>query len=258
MEYRILSTSEELEACIALQKTIWGLEDLGVTSPIILKSLCTERPAVGLITGAFDGETLVGFSLNMGTLEPGLAYGPMFGVLEQYRDSRVGVTLMEYTNAVLRERGVREVSFTYEPLESRNAYFYLNKCKGRAVAYEQAHYHVHSAMNDGLPLDRMLATIPIGEAEIKAARPVPDSAEGLPVATAQDMPGADMVLVRIPGDLATLKERDMDRAMRVRLDTRAVFSEYLNGRGYEAIGLVSEAGEQGRVSHYVLARGGDS
>lgn len=255
MEYRILSTPEHLDACIALQKTIWGLDDSGVTSSITLKALSMSAPPVGLVTGAFDGEQLVGFAINMGTMQQGVVYGHMLGVLEEYRDQRTGRHLIEYTLKLLCEQGIREIVITYEPLESRNAHIYLHKCKGRAFSYQQECFHVHCAMHDGLPLDRLLVRMPVGEVEPAPAAEPPVVLKDLPEATPEYMPEAEAVRLRIPGDLAALKMQDMEQARRYRIDTRAVFTEYLNNRGYVAVDLVSENMPEGRVSYYVLSKG---
>lgn len=253
MEYKVLTEPDELAACIEMQKTIWGLEDDGVTSPITLKALSLGAPPVGLITGAFDDGRLVGFSISIGTMAPGAVYGHMLGVLETYRDENVGTALFGFTKGELVRRGVREMIITYEPLESRNAHLYLNKFHGRCYEYEVDCFHVHSRMHDGMPLDRMLARFPLDVADEPTAAAALEGVD-LPEARPGDMPDADTVLVRIPGDLAALKTRDMDQARQFRMDTRAVMAEYINGRGYNAIGLRSEKKPEGRISHYILSR----
>ncbi len=254
-DIRELKSTEELEQCIALQRAVWGLNELGLMSPITLKALTLEAVHVGLVLGAYVREHLVGMAIVLGCMEQGVAYGHMLGVLEEYRDAGIGRSLHQCVARRLVAQGVRELVWTFEPLESRNAHVYINRAGARMVAYQEACFHVQCDMHAGLPLDRLLARAPLEWHG--AATPLLSYVEACrryPVVTTRRMPDADGVLVHIPGDLAGLKARDMDEARRYRLETRIVFNEYLNRRGYQGTGFISEQTQQGRVSCYLLTR----
>ena len=253
LEIRQLTRQSEFDACIALQHEIWGLEPLGQTSPITLKALSIADPAVGLMLGAFDKNRMAGFAIALGTLKPGVAYFHMLGVLEEYRDLKVGKRLYSALQDAVRAKGAREAVFTYEPLESRNANLYIGLQGARAVAYQEDCYQVETTMHEGLPMDRFVAVLDLTPSS--ARQPSLSLAQALdrfPVADPGQMPEADAVLVEIPGDLAGLKRQDMSRARRFRHDTRLVFTEYLNHRQYTASGFFSEATGRARKSFYLL------
>lgn len=256
IEIRPLTTTEDLNGCIELQKRIWGLDDLGVTSPISLKALSMHNPLMGIILGGFiDGE-LAGFALVMPALEPHTAYGHMLGVLDEHRDSGLGQILSENIFEIIQKHGIKRMFWTYEPLESRNTHIYLNKNGAVAVTYKQDCFEVDCDMHRGLPLDRIMAFLDLENPAIPERLETLDEALAkYPVATKDDMPDADSVLVQIPGSLDTLKQEHFDEASKARFATRAIFSEYLNQRGYTGQRLVSGKRDGERQSYYVLERG---
>jgi predicted GNAT superfamily acetyltransferase len=205
--------------------------------------------------GGFDGENMVGMAIVIGTMEAGLAYGHMLGILDEYRDHKLGSSLHMALVKELKKRGIREMVWTFEPLESRNAHLYINRQGGRGVAYQADCFQVETTMHDGLSLDRMLMRVDIDNPprQLESVS-LTEALRRYPLAGSGHMPEADGVLVEIPGDLASLKEQDMVRARWFRADTRAVFSEYLNKRGFEAKQFFSGKTVDGRQSYYLLRR----
>ena len=132
---RDLSGDEDIAACIALQKEIWGMDDACAMSPITLKALTMSSPKMGLLSGAFAGEKMVAVLLALPSFVPGVAYGHMLGVLEAYRDGNLGHRMTLRLFEQLRALGYHRVVWTFEPLESRNAHLYINKMGGRVTKY---------------------------------------------------------------------------------------------------------------------------
>ncbi|WP_179953268.1 GNAT family N-acetyltransferase [Desulfobotulus mexicanus] len=255
VEIRILSTPEDMDACISLQKTIWGLEDQGVTSPISLKAWSMEDVRTGFVLGAFIEKRMVGMAITMATMEPGLAYGHMLGVLDEFRDRSVGGLLHQTLVKELLSRNIREMAWTYDPMESRNAYLYLTLQGGRGIRYMEDCFHVTCAMHAGIPMDRLLVRCSLeGQPENMDDMTTAEALALYPLASPEHMPHKDAVLLEIPGDLKALKMHDMDRVLRWQQDIRCVFTEYLNRRGYVATMLFSETSYTGRRSFYLLSR----
>lgn len=256
IEIRPLTTIEDLNGCIELQKRIWGLDDLGVTSPISLKALSMNNPLMGIILGGFiDGE-LVGFALVMPALEPHTAYGHMLGVLDEFRDSGLGQILSRDVFEIIQNHGIKRIFWTYEPLESRNTHIYLNKNGAVAVAYKKDYFAVDCDMHRGLPLDRIIAFLDFENPAIPERLETLDEALAkYPVATENDMPDADTMLVQIPGSLDILKQEHFEEASKARFATRTIFSEYLNRRGYTGQRLLFGKLNGEKQSYYVLERG---
>ncbi|WP_243545074.1 GNAT family N-acetyltransferase [Pseudodesulfovibrio tunisiensis] len=251
-----LHTHEELERVVEIQKIVWGLDGGGATSPISLRAWAMDIPETSVLLGAFLEEEMVAFVLFLPTLTPKTAYGHMLGVLEPYRDSGIGMSLLMAVRDRLVECGITYCHWTYEPLESRNAHMYLNRMGGRAVSYQTGYYNVDCDMHRGLPLDRFVTLVDLCASETTSGfQTLDDALCRYPLAGPEFMPDSPVVLVPIPGDLDSLKLSDMEAAYQARMTTRAVFLEYLNNRGYVAERLVSGKTEGRRMSCYVLEKG---
>ncbi len=213
-------------------------------------------PLMGLILGGFVDDELVGFGLVMAALEPHTAYGHMLGVLEEHRQTGLGQMLQHAVVKALQEKGITRMYWTYEPLESRNTHIYLNKAGAVVTAYKEACFEVDCDMHRGLPLDRLMAYVDLDNPAIPERVESLDEALKLySVATEEDMSDADTVLVQIPGSLDAMKKEHMDEASKARFSTRAIFTEYLNQRGYVGQRLVTGEQDGERQSYYVLERG---
>lgn len=97
-------------------------------------------------------------------------------------------------------------------------------------------------------------------AKLGSAKSVPPPIElnnalaSWPVVSTTNMPDTDTVLVHIPSDLAALKKRSMAEAIRFRQETRTLFTDYINKRGFLANGFVSAINSGERASYYILTR----
>src|SRR5437660_12654863 len=61
IEIRNCSANAELEACVALQKTVWNFSDLDL---VPLRMFVVALKIGGQVIGAFDGDRLIGFALS--------------------------------------------------------------------------------------------------------------------------------------------------------------------------------------------------
>ena len=111
-----------------MQRQVWPGTDLDV---VPLHLLTTVAHNGGLVLGAFHGDRMVGFLLGfLGTDEgqpnrPALARlkhcSHMLGVLPEYRGQHIGYQLKLAQRDYVSVQGVRLITWTYDPLESRNA-----------------------------------------------------------------------------------------------------------------------------------------
>lgn len=254
-ELRHITSQKDIDACIKLQQLIWGLDDIGTTSPITLKALTMTKPEMGVLLGAFDRDRLLGFSLTMGTLEPHTAYGHMLGVSPEHQNQGIGRSIQLAVQNELLKRDITRMYWTFEPLESRNSYLYLNKIGGVVTAYEQNYYHVENQMQKDLPLDRMVLSLNLTSPNISQKRLTLEEAERLyPVATPASMPKTPEVLVPIPTDISTLIENYPQKALQVRLESRAIFTEYINNRGYKGVHVINEQSGSSPTSYFMLKK----
>lgn len=259
--FRSITAEHELQACIGLQAEIWGLGPDGCDSLITLKLLTMETPMMGLVMGAFDGERMVGLAICLPTRAVGCIYGHMLGLLPEYRDGGIGLDLQKQVLDWCRAHDLFKLVWTYEPLEGRNAHLYLNRFGACVVAYKPDCFVVADEMNSGMPIDRFLVEqnllLPRTQACLDGRYKPPELSTVLgllPVARSNSMPDADRLLVQIPADLQLLKQTDRDGAVALRQETRLLFSEYINRRGYRCRNLISDMQQGTRQNYYLLER----
>ena len=110
---RPFASLEEYEACAAFQEEIWGRGFSERVPPAIL--MIANRLG-GLAAGAFaeDG-TLDGFVFGLTGLLDGklVHWSDMLGVRPGIRDTGLGTRLKGYQRAVLMERGITEMRWTF-------------------------------------------------------------------------------------------------------------------------------------------------
>ena len=270
---RSLETLAEVRAVEVLQRQAWAMPDDLEVVPLHL--LVTAQRNGGLLLGAFDGESLVGFVFGF----PGLTVegrakhcSHMMGVAPAYQSLGVGYQLKLAQRAHALEQGFDLVTWTYDPLESRNAYLNLHKLGGVCRTYIRDYYGpMADGLNRGLPSDRFqmewwisdervqrrLAgkAIPIISEPVAQAHVPRETAAGLlapgDLALDADAPYAQ---VEIPADYQAIKAADPALGLEWRLAMREVFEAYLAG-GYTILDFVSRLVEGERHSFYLLCRG---
>jgi len=149
--------NDELEACVSLQKEVWNFSDADM---IPLRLFVVAQKIGGQVLGAFDGSTLVGFSLSIPGARNGHAYlhSHMLAVRSTYRNSGLGRRLKLAQRKDGLARGFELIEWTFDPLEIKNAYLNLERLGAIARRYNINQYGmVSSALQAGLPTDRLIA-----------------------------------------------------------------------------------------------------
>ncbi len=185
----------------------------------------------------------------------------------------IGFALKQDQRAWALERGIGTVTWTYDPLVRRNAFFNLTRLGARPVEYVVDFYgEMTDAINTGQGSDRFMVDWDLTSDDVarralrRATEPdlaalIRDGAvtmladvDGEPVrrgpAVAADAGfAADPVaLVQVPADIEALRAADPDRARRWRSAVRAVLGDLL-AQGWSVTGM-------SREGHYVMRRAG--
>lgn len=146
-----LSTIEELRQIQLLEQDIWQME------PIPLHQTLTAIKNGGVILGAFVGNKLVGFNYAFSGFDEGHSYlcSHMMGISKSYQKQGLGKALKLKQKEVALKLGYSSIYWTYDPLESINAYLNLTKLRGIGAAYiENCYGDLNDSLNQGLPSDR--------------------------------------------------------------------------------------------------------
>jgi predicted GNAT superfamily acetyltransferase len=256
---RELVGPDELRRCVALQKRIWGEQFAELVPPAIL---WVAQRTGGIAAGAFDGSgRMLGFVFGMSGFVDGrpIHWSDMLAVEPDARGRGTGTRLKRYQRDTLLRRGIQHVAWTFDPLESRNAWINFAHLGITAREYVRDCYgQSDSPLHAGLGTDRLIASWALASDRVRdrmeqAASPPPAAVwTAAPVVNGDALRldlDAPAVRVRIPADVQQLKREQPDGGRVWRDSTRAAFEAYF-ARGYEAVELVREAG----VSSYVLVR----
>ena len=288
IQIRLLDSVDDFRRMEVLQQAVWESLELDV---VPLHTLTAIAHNGGVVLGAFDGERLVGFAWGfLGTDEgepgrPALArlkfHSHMTGVHPDYRNAGIGYRLKLAQREHVLRLGVRLITWTFDPLESRNANLNIARLRAISRTYLREIYgHMDDGLNAGLPSDRFqvewwitsqrvkqglaeeparhpLAVDAILKAGATILNPSTFDADGLLRLPERltDAAGG-LALVEIPADFQGIKVQAMPRAKGWRLRTRELF-EGLFGRGYYVIDFLHQpGGSDGPArSYYLLSPG---
>jgi chorismate synthase len=260
-----LTTHAEMHAVEQLQVEVWGVPDVEV---VPLHVLITAARNGGLLLGAFDGQRLAGFVFGF----PGLApdgrlkhCSHMAGVHPDYRDHGLGYRLKLAQREHVLAQGIDLITWTFDPLETRNATLNFHKLGALCRTYLRDLYgSMRDSLNVGLPSDRFQVEWWVASQRVvERLQPgsVPTSASpyavsircdirGLPSTSPTPLPsGAAQVLVEIPANFQIIKATDMPQAVHWRFHTRQLFEDAF-AAGYQVTDLYHQANR----CHYLLER----
>jgi predicted GNAT superfamily acetyltransferase len=157
LELRSCSTLEEFNACVDLQREVWGFSDLDL---VPLRVFSVASKIGGQVIGAWDGDTMVGFAFSLPGSHRRYPYlhSHMLGVKESYRNTGLGRRIKLFQREDAIGRGYDLIEWTFDPLEIKNAYFNLERLGAIARRYNLNQYGITTSPLQGfLPTDRLVA-----------------------------------------------------------------------------------------------------
>jgi predicted GNAT superfamily acetyltransferase len=154
---RPCSNKAEFEACLDLQRQVWGFndEDLVPTRLFIV-----AQKIGGQVIGAFDGDKLIAFALGIPGNRNGHLYmhSHMLAVDSTYRNAGLGRKVKVFQREDALAKGIELIEWTFDPLEIKNAWLNIEKLGAIARRYTINQYGmVSSSLQGGLPTDRLTA-----------------------------------------------------------------------------------------------------
>jgi len=273
---RPLRTFDEYRACEDLQRRVWAMP--GDLEIVPLHMLMPVHDEGGLLLGAFDGDELVGFVFGyLGRIKGGgvKLCSHMMGVASGYQSAGLGYRLKLAQRVYALEQGYDLVTWTYDPLQSRNAYLNIHKLGCICRTYAPDYYGpLSDGLNAGLPTDRFKVEWWIASDAVQrrligtgAGRQDSSSLDGgeqvnRVVRTEAGIlaPGellldrqSEVLRVGIPADYGAVKAADPGLALAWRLAMRQTFQTYF-AAGYTVVDFESHRLDGERRSTYVLRR----
>jgi predicted GNAT superfamily acetyltransferase len=274
---RVIESPEDMTAVESLQRAVWPGSE---TDVVPAHMLITAVHNGGLLIGAFANDQLVGFVFGF----PGIEFTPdgprpkhcshMMGIRPDQRDSGIGFALKRAQWQMVRHQGLDHITWTYDPLLSRNAYLNIAKLGAVCNTYRRSEYgDMRDGLNAGLPSDRFLVdwwintrrvdrrlskrarrTLKLDDfskAELQPLYSLQPRGDSLPRPPEHFSPlNGNLTLAEIPSDFGTLKDTDFSLARDWRFFSREVF-ETAFATGY----IVTDFVYDQTRSFYVLAHG---
>jgi len=266
---RDIDQVSEVHAVEELQKEVWGLPDLDV---VPLSHLVAVKAAGGVLLGAFDRETLVGFVYGFASYEYGqLAHhSHMLAVKPAYRNFNLGHKLKLAQRERVLTQGISLMTWTFDPLQSLNSYFNFNKLGVVADQYKIDFYgsdassFLHRNGTDRLwvawPLksQRVIQRLDRPDFKLDIENVIPlvelhtdDSPSRNPPA---DGLSEERALIEIPADINSLQQASFDSAFMWREATRWAFTEAI-AAGYMVVDFFRQSRGSQQLGTYLLSRG---
>lgn len=278
---RLLESPEDMAAVEDLQRVVWTGSE---TEVVPTHMMVTAVHNGGIVLGAFIENEMVGFIFGFPGLEL-LPDGPhpkhcshMMGVHPDWRNVGLGFALKRAQWQMVRHQGLDHITWTYDPLLSRNAYLNIAKLGAVCSTYRRSEYgDMRDGLNAGLPTDRFqvdwwlntrrverrlgkhargtLKLEQFTKADFRPLYALHAGTGGLPRPPEHFSPlGSSLLLAEIPSDFMALKAVDFALARDWRFFTREVF-ETAFAEGYLVTDFIfDKAGGETR-SLYVLTHG---
>lgn len=257
IDIRRLTTMEELTYMQSVEQKVWA------QPPTPTHQTFTIVQNGGVILGAYKDDEMIGFVYSFPSFQEKQTHlhSHMLGILPEHRQGGMGEKLKREQAKVAKEMGYSMMTWTFDPLESINAYLNIHKLRAVGAYYKENYYGVlKDGINQGLPTDRILIkwdllhdrTLPsptINEDHLLLIR----QPDGSPAHTHAFLSAfthdQDQWLVAVPDNFQSLKQEEFALAKKWRYFSRDVFSK-LFSTGYKVVNFVRDS--KNNQSYYVF------
>jgi predicted GNAT superfamily acetyltransferase len=222
IKIRECATIGEFDACIKLQREVFGLPDLEISPR---RHLIVSRQAGGWTLGAFVEDRLVGFVHHLVALQGDevAGYSHMMAVAVDYQNRGLGAQLKWAQRERALTEGRKFIKWTWEPMRARNAHFNLNRLGAIVEAYAENFYGTdylpdqvgQGEAERGIDSDRLFASWHLGGDRVaELAQGRQPRSWGPPSQT-----------IEIPSDWVAMLREDVNLARRELLRVREEFKQ---------------------------------
>jgi chorismate synthase len=261
---RDITEISEMREVEHLQKDVWGIADREVFPALALVPMIEVG---GVLLGAFDGDRMAGFVFGFAGREQqqAILHSDMLAVRPEYRSAGLGCRL----KLAQRERalaiGIERITWTFDPLQARNARLNFGKLGVIADSYRLDYYGATTSFLHQTGTDRLWVTWLLNSERVKdrisgtERKRVADAGDGTVLRVVQgDEPlridvdtSASVFAIEIPADINRLLTQAPDLASRWRAATRDAFTSLL-AAGARVTEFQFVESKDGRVGRYVL------
>jgi predicted GNAT superfamily acetyltransferase len=270
-----IKTPEQINQVSVVESAAWGMKPSDTVPDHLLTAIINNG---GLLLGAYDGDQLIGFTLGwLGTVDSTgsrLAadqlklVSHMTGVLSGYRDQRIGYRLKLAQRDWALAQGLDLVTWTYDPIESRNSFLNIHLLGCTCQTYLRDYYgEMTDLMNEGITSDRFQVewwikdtsvhkriaeefeweeSVTIDQLVIEGVQLInpPEWKSGSVPLPGEPLmePSSPRVLVEIPTDFQAIRKENLESAVAWRFHTRMIF-ESLFVSEYQVVDFIYQRGD---------------
>ncbi|MYM19070.1 hypothetical protein GSY69_03550 [Brevibacterium sp. 5221] len=256
IEMRLLHSAQEAADASLLLDEVWNVGQAGTT---VLESglLVALAHSGNYVAGAYtaDSDELIGVTVGFFGAPLGkVMHSHIAGVRHDQVGRGTGAAMKLHQRLWCLSHGIRQMTWTFDPLIARNAYFNFHRLGTSAQEYFEDFYgQMRDGVNAGQASDRMLVSWRLDRPARREALPA-DVAERCSPALTCDEAGepvltevprtADYVSARVPADIESLRGDNPELATRWREALRTALTGLL-ADGWEIVGFT-------RTGEYIL------
>ena len=262
-----------------IQQEAWGFSDLDI---VPAATLIATQHAGGIVLGAFERGLMIGFAYAFPAFEEGRTsmHSHMLAVLTEYRNFQTGFYLKLAQRERALEMGLREITWTFDPLQSLNAHLNFSKLGVVSRRYLVNFYGeaTSSPLHSGFGTDRLWVSWLLNSDRVKQCiLRTPSQRAAKVVAASNDAAGliqsaliysegdrpllgdfsgnlsANRCAIEIPHDINSVKERAPKLGTEWREATRAAFLAAIEA-GFLVEGFLRIEGDRGPRWFYSLGK----
>lgn len=252
-------------------KDIWECGERDIVPHHLLRAVNHQG---GLVLGAFDNEKLVGVLMGFLACHNGVLHhhSHLTGTLDRYKG--IGYQLKQKQREHVLSQGLDLITWTFDPLQSSNAYFNFAKLGVISTTYFKDYYgKMRDHLNAGIPSDRLLVEWWIRSNDVVSRvngvfqHPVLEKissqadivnetriTKGLREITSMDFKCKNKnILIEIPVNIDSIKEKNIKLARKWRKKLRLLFENFFSKK-YTAYNVISEINDEERRTFYLLRK----
>jgi predicted GNAT superfamily acetyltransferase len=208
LEIRLLETADEMAPIVTMFQQVWG----SVIPLVGVELLRAIGHSGGYVAGAFDSGRIVGASVGFLARHEGedALHSHVTGILPGVTGSGIGRAMKNHQRAWAAEQGLKWVTWTFDPLVRRNAWFNIEVLRAHVADYLVDFYGpMTDSINARDESDRLMVAWPTDPTTM----------------IVRTVPGELPIEVPTPEDIVVLRRTDPAAARDWRLHIREELGE---------------------------------
>jgi predicted GNAT superfamily acetyltransferase len=212
-QIRLLSTSAEMATINTVLQQVWGTTQ----SVANVELLTAVAHTGGYVAACYESGRVMGASFGFLARHEGseALHSHITGILPGVQHSGVGRAMKQHQREWAAERGIPWITWTFDPLVRRNAWFNIEVLETQVVEYLVNFYgQMSDSINSQDESDRLLVAWPTDPAEARGQEPT-----------------GTRHVIPTPDDIVVLRRTDPDQALDWRRRVRHQLGELIDAGG---------------------------